>query len=98
MYQIVLQVLSVSIITQSMEELVQQGKVQSIGVSNFSITKLEKLLKTAKIIPAVNQGKYTDQYYDLYYSIISIIYWIYYSWMPRVLSAAKTQSILEIER
>ncbi len=33
-----------------------KGLVKSIGVSNFTITKMEALLKTAKIIPAVNQG------------------------------------------
>ena len=39
-----------------METLVERGKVKSIGISNFTITKTDKLLKTAKIIPAVNQG------------------------------------------
>lgn len=39
-----------------MEELVSKGKVKSIGVSNFTITKTDKLLKTAKIVPAVNEG------------------------------------------
>ena len=32
------------------------GKVRSIGVSNFSEAKLEEILKTAEIIPAVNQA------------------------------------------
>jgi glycerol 2-dehydrogenase (NADP+) len=31
------------------------GKVRSIGVSNFSEVKLEEILSTAKVIPAVNQ-------------------------------------------
>lgn len=31
------------------------GKVKSIGVSNFSQTKLEEILPTAEIIPAVDQ-------------------------------------------
>lgn len=31
------------------------GKVKSIGVSNFSEVKLEEILPTAEIIPAVNQ-------------------------------------------
>lgn len=31
------------------------GKVRAIGVSNFSIKNLDLLLKTAKIVPAVNQ-------------------------------------------
>ena len=41
---------------QAMEQLVEKGLVRAIGVSNFSITKTENLLKTAKIVPAVNQG------------------------------------------
>ncbi|KZO97312.1 Aldo/keto reductase [Calocera viscosa TUFC12733] len=38
-----------------MEKLVETGKVKNIGVSNFSVKNLEILLKTAKIVPAVNQ-------------------------------------------
>ncbi|KAK0245412.1 reductase AKOR2 [Armillaria nabsnona] len=38
-----------------MEKLLETGKCKAIGVSNFSIKTLEKLFKTAKIIPAVNQ-------------------------------------------
>ena len=33
----------------------QRGLVKSIGISNYSITKMERLLQTAKIVPAVNQ-------------------------------------------
>ena len=40
-----------------MEELVSKGLVRAIGISNFSITKTENLLKIASIVPAVNQGK-----------------------------------------
>ncbi|KAJ1920227.1 hypothetical protein H4219_001460 [Mycoemilia scoparia] len=40
---------------KAMEKLVETGKVKAIGVSNFTIPKLEKLLKEAKIVPAVNQ-------------------------------------------
>ncbi|KAL2794349.1 Aldo/keto reductase [Aspergillus keveii] len=39
----------------AMETLVAKGKVRSIGVSNFTREKIEVLLKTAKIPPAVNQ-------------------------------------------
>ena len=38
-----------------MEELVSKGLVKAIGISNFSITKTERLLQTANIVPAVNQ-------------------------------------------
>jgi len=38
-----------------MEKLMGTGKVRAIGVSNFSIKNLEILLKTATIVPAVNQ-------------------------------------------
>ncbi|PYH92520.1 Aldo/keto reductase [Aspergillus ellipticus CBS 707.79] len=38
-----------------MEKLVDNGKAKSIGVSNFNILKLKRLLETARISPAVNQ-------------------------------------------
>jgi glycerol 2-dehydrogenase (NADP+) len=38
-----------------MEALLDTGKVKSIGVSNYGIPILEKLLSEAKIVPAVNQ-------------------------------------------
>lgn len=40
---------------QGMEALKATGKVKSIGVSNFTIEQLERLLSVAKIPPAVNQ-------------------------------------------
>ncbi|TFY70350.1 hypothetical protein EVG20_g2661 [Dentipellis fragilis] len=40
---------------RQMEALQKKGKVRSIGVSNFSERKLEEILPTAEIIPAVNQ-------------------------------------------
>lgn len=39
----------------AMENLVKKGKIRSIGVSNFTKQKIETLLKTATIPPAVNQ-------------------------------------------
>ena len=42
-------------LAQAMEGLVEKGLVKAIGISNFSITKTERLLQTAKIVPAVNQ-------------------------------------------
>lgn len=40
---------------REMEALLATGKVKAIGVANFSTVNLEKLLQTAKIVPAVNQ-------------------------------------------
>ncbi|KAI9569808.1 NADP-dependent oxidoreductase domain-containing protein [Boletus coccyginus] len=40
---------------KDMEALVKKSKVRSIGASNFSQMMLEKILPTAKIIPAVDQ-------------------------------------------
>ncbi|CAI8048802.1 Aldo-keto reductase family 1 member B10, partial [Geodia barretti] len=40
---------------RAMEDLVEKGLVKAIGTSNISITKMERLLQTARIIPAVNQ-------------------------------------------
>lgn len=39
----------------AMEKLLQTGKVKAIGVSNFTIGKLESLLSKTSIVPAVNQ-------------------------------------------
>lgn len=38
-----------------MEQVHASGKARSIGVSNFLQSHLESILKTAKVIPAVNQ-------------------------------------------
>ena len=40
---------------EAMEECQKLGLVRSIGVSNFSIKKLEFLLSKANILPAVDQ-------------------------------------------
>ena len=48
----------VSTAMQAMEHLAEKGLVKAIGISNFTLTKTENLLKTAKIVPAVNQGIY----------------------------------------
>ncbi|KAL7275291.1 hypothetical protein RUND412_001772 [Rhizina undulata] len=39
----------------AMEKLLTTGKVRAIGVSNFNQNRIEKLLQTAKVVPAVNQ-------------------------------------------
>ncbi len=40
---------------RAMEEMVKEGKIRTIGVSNFLPHHLDNLLKDARIIPAVNQ-------------------------------------------
>lgn len=40
---------------RAFEELYESGKVKAIGVCNFKIGHLEELMKTAKIMPMVNQ-------------------------------------------
>ncbi|EGS21333.1 uncharacterized protein CTHT_0031880 [Thermochaetoides thermophila DSM 1495] len=40
---------------RAMEELYESGKVRAIGVSNFTIPKLQKLLQFARVKPVVNQ-------------------------------------------
>lgn len=40
---------------KDMESLVKQGVVRSIGVSNFSTKKLQRIMTAAEIPPAVNQ-------------------------------------------
>jgi len=39
----------------AMEEILASGKARAIGVSNFMIPHLEKLLATTKVVPFVNQ-------------------------------------------
>lgn len=41
-----------------MEALQASGRVKSIGVSNFMKKDLEIILKTAKVVPAINQIEY----------------------------------------
>ena len=45
-----------------MEDLYKEGKIKSIGVSNFLKHHLEALLETAEIIPAVNQIEFHPGY------------------------------------
>lgn len=40
---------------ESMEESLKLGLTKAIGVSNFSVKKLENLLSVATVLPAVNQ-------------------------------------------
>lgn len=47
---------------RALEALYKEGKVKSIGVSNFLVHHLEELLETAKIVPMVNQIEYHPGY------------------------------------
>ncbi|MDH5401346.1 MAG: aldo/keto reductase [Candidatus Heimdallarchaeota archaeon] len=40
---------------KSMEELVEEGLIKSIGVSNFSITQVQEILNICEIKPVINQ-------------------------------------------
>jgi len=40
---------------RALETLLEQGKVRAIGVSNFMVDHLTRLLDTATVVPAVNQ-------------------------------------------
>jgi len=40
---------------RALEQMLADGKVRAIGVSNFMVDHLTRLLETAKVIPAVNQ-------------------------------------------
>lgn len=42
-------------ITWGAMEKLDKSKAKNIGVANFSIPNLERLLKTATVVPAVNQ-------------------------------------------
>ncbi len=49
---------------RAMEELQAEGKIRSIGVSNFWQEHLEALFQTANIIPAVNQIEFHPGYWQ----------------------------------
>lgn len=51
-----------SVTWKAMETLNRSGTVRSIGVSNFMLPQLKALLKTAQIIPAVNQIEFHPGY------------------------------------
>lgn len=58
---------------KQMEALVKKGKVKSIGVSNCSIPKLEYILETAEIVPAVNQVNESLPAFRLALSVCNLI-------------------------
>lgn len=49
---------------RAMEELQADGKIRSIGVSNFFQTHLEALFQTARVIPSVNQIEFHPGYWQ----------------------------------
>ncbi|MDA3894181.1 MAG: aldo/keto reductase [Salinivirgaceae bacterium] len=49
---------------RAMEELQAEGKIKSIGVSNFWPEHLKALIQTAKVIPAVNQIEFHPGYWQ----------------------------------
>ena len=49
---------------RAMEELQAEGRIKSIGVSNFWEEHLEALFQTANIIPAVNQIEFHPGYWQ----------------------------------
>jgi methylglyoxal/glyoxal reductase len=44
---------------RALEQLQEEGKVRSIGVSNFTVAHLEELLSVSKVVPAVNQVEFS---------------------------------------
>ena len=49
---------------RAMEELQAEGKIKSIGVSNFFQEHLESLFQTAKVIPSINQIEFHPGYWQ----------------------------------
>jgi len=49
---------------RAMEELQADGKIRSIGVSNFFQEHLESLFQSAKVIPAINQIEFHPGYWQ----------------------------------
>lgn len=49
---------------RALEDLQEEGKIKSIGVSNFLVEHLEALLETAKVIPAINQIEFHPGYWQ----------------------------------
>jgi len=48
----------------AMEELLASGKCRAIGVSNFTISHLESLMKESTTVPAVNQVEFSPYLYQ----------------------------------
>lgn len=51
--------LTIEGVWQQVEKVYEQGKAKAIGVSNFRVEDLERVLKIAKVKPAVNQIEFS---------------------------------------
>lgn len=49
---------------KAMTELLKEGRVRAIGVSNYSIEDLKDILETSDIVPAVNQVEFHPFFYQ----------------------------------
>ena len=49
---------------ERMEKILEGKKCRAIGVSNFTITHLDELLKTANVLPVVNQVEFSAYLYQ----------------------------------
>lgn len=53
-----------------MEELQRKGLTKSIGISNFNSQQIERLLKSADIVPVTNQVRKPSIMYNIFVNII----------------------------
>lgn len=51
-------------IWKTMEQILAEGKTRAIGVSNFMVHHLDRIMSNANIIPAVNQVEFTPYHYN----------------------------------
>lgn len=72
---------------------IHEGKVKSIGVSNFSQAKLEEILPTAEVIPAVDQ---VSRFVPLHCALITVYVYML-AGTPRLQPATQPCCILEIK-
>lgn len=49
---------------RELEKLYKEGKLRAIGVANYNVAHLEELLKSAKVLPALNQCEYNPYWYQ----------------------------------
>ena len=54
---------SLELIWKGMEAQVHSGKVKSIGISNFTVEQIERIVKVATILPVNNQVNNKNYFY-----------------------------------